>query len=751
MFLSLGAAGPAFAVPGICLDRVPAPPDAALNDGTDSVTFNFDVEHDTTCSSYLFEIIDPTDTVISATVLPCLPKPTTFTWPVPLGAQAGCYYGRVSFFSDWCSGFPGKFEDQATVGFLVQPCVPVTICKFEDINGNGTRDPGDPLLPGWTYTFERPLGTVVLTVTTGPDGCVTECIPVETTGTTTYWIRETVQPGWVQTFPATNPFQVILTPDVPQTFLFGNWRPVTITGFKYLDQAPWPWTSPHYVGPAGQQNTPDWEPVPACPGPTPPADCFDPSQLQPDPTPIPGVVVNLWDSAHALLLDSAITDANGKFTFGPLNFQQQYIIEEETPVPVPPECDTQPADGGLAPWPGEYVGTVAQSVWPSFCLGVPCPDQNFTNPNQLCVTLPAPTTVGPEYGCNYFFNWQPSRLWGMICPETLALQPGILPSSTIVVEKIVNLVANAWPAGNPSWNPVTGFYQLDPLPQEPDGIRQGLFRLTPPAPSDPSQYKWQVTLYCNESCLSAPQTFELPATGYVDVVVPPGCDIRVDFCLLHQPNEAKCYLPVTFTQQGWHNYSDPLNTQIPGGMVYNKFSIAFANFTFWGTLYKNKLLVGKINTITYDGTTAGLERLSMFLPQTGPCGKLNTSYIDPWSSTPAGVLAGETIALQMNIAYNDRRLMPRTPGYDLEDFVLRTGLLKGKTVGDVLVIADRVLSGEPSCSFGLPTCADLVAILQAINANYEFVDMKTFNDRGYLIPNRSFGASDPPHDPSVPP
>jgi hypothetical protein len=127
--------------------------------------------------------------------------------------------------------------------------------------------------------------------------------------------------------------------------------------------------------------------------------------------------------------------------------------------------------------------------------------------------------------------------------------------------------------------------------------------------------------------------------------------------------------------------------------------------------------------------------------------------ISPWQLTASdggGCLAVETIALLMNVAYNDVRLMPRTPGYDLERFVLAKGLFKGKTVGEVFNIANSLLSGSPACSYGLPNCDALVDILRQINANYEFVDYFTFNDRGYLIPNRTPGPSDPPHCPAAP-
>ena len=215
-------------------------------------------------------------------------------------------------------------------------------------------------------------------------------------------------------------------------------------------------------------------------------------------------------------------------------------------------------------------------------------------------------------------------------------------------------------------------------------------------------------------------------------------------------NRRRCFLPVTFTPQGWSNFCDPANPIIPGGMVYNRFSRAFANWTFYGAQVSNRLIVGRRYTIIFEGPTSGLIRLCMFLTTDGGCGALRRNYVNPWQGTDAGALGVETVALLMNIAYNDKRLMPRMPGYDLEDFTLATSRVKGRTVGDVLDIANQVLSGIPPSAVGLINCAELVPILDAINSNYEFVDFDTFNDSGYLIPNRPFGVPDPPHDPVVP-
>jgi len=207
------------------------------------------------------------------------------------------------------------------------------------------------------------------------------------------------------------------------------------------------------------------------------------------------------------------------------------------------------------------------------------------------------------------------------------------------------------------------------------------------------------------------------------------------------PNIRRRYMPVTLTQQGWRAHARDL--------VYPGFRFAFARFSFYGKLSKNHLVVGRRNIVVFDANTASLSRLCLFLPQTGPSGSLSRSYVSPWSATEAGALAGEVVALTMNVAYNDERLMPRQPGYDLELFVVAQGPFRRRTVGQVLDIANRILGGDSPRLHGLPNHEAMTAVLRAINSNYEFIDYDTFYDRGYLIPNR-YGLADPPHAPHVP-
>lgn len=222
----------------------------------------------------------------------------------------------------------------------------------------------------------------------------------------------------------------------------------------------------------------------------------------------------------------------------------------------------------------------------------------------------------------------------------------------------------------------------------------------------------------------------------------------------------QAYLPTTFTAEGWAFYCNPNNGIIPGGMVYNRFPIAFSQFKFYGYTKSNELRVGDQRTfIRYIGKTSCLTRLCILLdtPCEG-CGRLQTSLECPWTFfTPEGTFLGggclavETIVLLMNVAYNDMRVMPRTPGVDLECYRIASGPLKGKTVAEVFNIANQILAGKAApCWFGLVSCEQLVFYLRQINANYEFIDYNTFIDRGFLIPDKPFNPFAKPHCPTVP-
>ncbi|MEZ6241723.1 MAG: SdrD B-like domain-containing protein [Phycisphaerales bacterium] len=87
--------------------------------------------------------------------------------------------------------------------------------KFNDLNGNGVRDSGEPVLPGWTINLS-PGGA---TATTDSNGhyYFTGLNPGA------YTITETNQSGWVQTSPAGGSYSIDLPMNVAlDGFDFGN-------------------------------------------------------------------------------------------------------------------------------------------------------------------------------------------------------------------------------------------------------------------------------------------------------------------------------------------------------------------------------------------------------------------------------------------------------------------------------------------------------------------------------------------------
>ncbi|PKL83487.1 MAG: hypothetical protein CVV24_04810, partial [Ignavibacteriae bacterium HGW-Ignavibacteriae-3] len=109
-----------------------------------------------------------------------------------------------------------------------------SICgmKFNDLNGNGSKDNGEQGLPGWAINLS--MGAVQMTATTGSDGSY--CFNNLSAGT--YTLSETQQSGWQQTYP-TNPgtHPVILA--AGQNVMnvdFGNKQLLgSICGMKYND------------------------------------------------------------------------------------------------------------------------------------------------------------------------------------------------------------------------------------------------------------------------------------------------------------------------------------------------------------------------------------------------------------------------------------------------------------------------------------------------------------------------------------
>ncbi|MBM4166777.1 MAG: hypothetical protein FJ218_07690, partial [Ignavibacteria bacterium] len=103
--------------------------------------------------------------------------------------------------------------------------------KFNDVNGNGTKDNGENVLSGWMiYLYSPDINTLVDSMATDDEGgfLFTDLFAE------TYLVREKMQSGWMQT--TSNPDDVHITSGLfAKNLKFGNFQLGTISGKKFND------------------------------------------------------------------------------------------------------------------------------------------------------------------------------------------------------------------------------------------------------------------------------------------------------------------------------------------------------------------------------------------------------------------------------------------------------------------------------------------------------------------------------------
>ncbi|MGD9696477.1 MAG: SdrD B-like domain-containing protein [Thermoleophilia bacterium] len=214
---------------GISLNRAPAPPQA-IQRGVGTEQMDFSITYQTVAHSYQVLIQDPAGNIVQSTTNPAAGQPSpinsTAAYAPPLGAPEGRYRATVNFFSG-----SGSLESSALVTFDVAAQLgTLQVVKYEDLNGDGVRQAGEPGVPGWVFNLTNPQGNDSV-VQTGPDGTVT--IPNVPAGT--WQVAEVVDQGWVPTSPPNGVGTVVVPPNGVGTFLAGNVRPAPISGTVYMD------------------------------------------------------------------------------------------------------------------------------------------------------------------------------------------------------------------------------------------------------------------------------------------------------------------------------------------------------------------------------------------------------------------------------------------------------------------------------------------------------------------------------------
>ncbi len=120
--------------------------------------------------------------------------------------------------------------------------------KFEDLNGNGMRNAGEPGLNGWVIRLYTQAGQFITeTETLDNDSDDDGLIDLETEAgwysfhdlpQGSYFIVEVQQPGWVKTHPTTTGRSVVIGPSgtiISQGLDFGNFKLGELHGRKYED------------------------------------------------------------------------------------------------------------------------------------------------------------------------------------------------------------------------------------------------------------------------------------------------------------------------------------------------------------------------------------------------------------------------------------------------------------------------------------------------------------------------------------
>jgi uncharacterized protein (DUF2141 family) len=110
----------------------------------------------------------------------------------------------------------------------------VTGTIFNDVNGNGKKDTGEPALAGWTVSLDTiKNGKLVpdLSTTTNSKGVYTfSKVPVGS-----YQVTESLKPGWKAVSPSTDYASVTLTAGATITKNFADAIPVSFSGTVFND------------------------------------------------------------------------------------------------------------------------------------------------------------------------------------------------------------------------------------------------------------------------------------------------------------------------------------------------------------------------------------------------------------------------------------------------------------------------------------------------------------------------------------
>jgi hypothetical protein len=162
---------------------------------------------------------------------------TACEWHLPGWTQSAAYVDGVKHDASQCASVtvsgaaPGEKHEIIFGNFMNAT---KTGMKFEDVNGNGKKDGGEPGLSDWTIKLDGTDGmgnAIHLSTTTNASGNYSFNVPPGT-----YTVCEVQQAGWTQTYPIGGCYNITLTSgQVENNNNFGNFKNVKVKACKVED------------------------------------------------------------------------------------------------------------------------------------------------------------------------------------------------------------------------------------------------------------------------------------------------------------------------------------------------------------------------------------------------------------------------------------------------------------------------------------------------------------------------------------
>lgn len=230
--LLLGASS-ALGAATFSLNVSPGPPQAVLNDGASALQYDYSITFDTQPLQYTVEIVNPSNVIVNTQTFPIGGGPGAISgsgsYVVPGGSAPGRWRVRINYYNDDPSLEASNEQD-----FLVAGAIgTITAVKYEDMNGNGVRDIGEPGVAAWPIEVARAAGgglpAASRTFSTAANGSLTVAsLPIGD-----YAITEGTQAGWINTTPTVQTLN--LASGQSAVVEFGNARLGRICGTVYRD------------------------------------------------------------------------------------------------------------------------------------------------------------------------------------------------------------------------------------------------------------------------------------------------------------------------------------------------------------------------------------------------------------------------------------------------------------------------------------------------------------------------------------